>query len=97
MKTDTTPIGDHLRKVYPVESLHRSGNFMGQDGRLAIFFASGFYTRGRMYQSRYKVIVVFQAVTASYLTFGFLSYFLGGALAMAVTAAIGLLLGTSVG
>ena len=40
MKTDTTAIGDHLRKVYPVESLHRSGNFMGQDGRLAIFFAS---------------------------------------------------------
>ncbi len=40
MKTDTTAIGDLLRKLYPVESLHRTGNFMGQDGRLASFFAS---------------------------------------------------------
>jgi len=40
MKTDTTAIGDLLRKVYPVESLHRSGNFMGEDGSIAIFFAS---------------------------------------------------------
>jgi hypothetical protein len=41
MKTDTTAIGDLLRKVHPVESLHRSGNFMGEDGSIAIpFFAS---------------------------------------------------------
>lgn len=40
MKTDTTAIGDYLRKVYPVDSLIRSGNFLGQDGRLASFFAS---------------------------------------------------------
>lgn len=55
---------------------------------LVVFLASGFYTRGRMYQSRYKVIVVFQAVTASYLTFGFLSYFLGGALSIPRAALI---------
>jgi hypothetical protein len=40
MKIDTTAIGDHLRKVYPVDSLIRSGNFLGQDGRLASFFAA---------------------------------------------------------
>ena len=40
VKTDTTAIGDFLRKVYPVESLIRSGNFLGQDGRVASFFAS---------------------------------------------------------
>jgi hypothetical protein len=40
MKTDTTAIGDHLRKGYPVDALIRSGNFLGQDGRLASFFAS---------------------------------------------------------
>jgi len=39
VKADTTAIGDYLRKVYPVESLRRSGNFMGQDGRIASFFA----------------------------------------------------------
>jgi len=47
---------------------------------LAVFLASGFYTRGRMYQSHYKALVIFQATTVSYLTFGFLSYFLRGAL-----------------
>jgi hypothetical protein len=40
MKTDTTAIGDLLRKLYSVESLHRTGNFMGEDGSIAIFFAS---------------------------------------------------------
>ena len=40
VKTDTTAIGDTLRKMYPVESLHRTGNFLGQDGRMASFFAS---------------------------------------------------------
>jgi nucleoside-diphosphate-sugar epimerase len=47
---------------------------------LIVFLVSGFYTRGRMYQSRYKIIVILQAVTASYLVFGFFSYFFVGAL-----------------
>jgi nucleoside-diphosphate-sugar epimerase len=37
---------------------------------LAIFSMSGFYTRGRYYQSRYKVLIVAQAVSLSYLIFG---------------------------
>ena len=43
---------------------------------LAVFYASGFYTYGRAYRSRYKALIVFQAVGLSYLSFGFLSYFL---------------------
>jgi nucleoside-diphosphate-sugar epimerase len=37
---------------------------------LAIFSMSGFYTRGRYYQSRYKVLILAQAVSLSYLIFG---------------------------
>ena len=47
---------------------------------LFVFFASGFYTRGRYYQGRYKVLVIFQAVTIAYGTFGFLYMFFSGAL-----------------
>ena len=42
---------------------------------LGIFYLSGFYTYGRAYQSRYKALIVAQAVTQAYLFFGFLSYF----------------------
>ena len=37
---------------------------------LAIFGMSGFYTRGRYYQGKYKALVVAQAVSLSYLVFG---------------------------
>lgn len=49
---------------------------------LFVFAFSGFYTRGRAYQGRYKALVVTQAVSLSYLLFGFIAYFLGGALDM---------------
>ena len=42
---------------------------------LSMFFLSGFYSRGRRYRSRYKVLIIIQAVTLSYLLFGFLAYF----------------------
>jgi len=42
---------------------------------LIVFALSGFYTRGRFYLGRYKVIAILQAVTLSYLIFGFLTYF----------------------
>lgn len=42
---------------------------------LVIFYFSGFYTYGRAYRSRYKALLIFQAVSLSYLLFGFLSYF----------------------
>jgi len=49
---------------------------------LSVFSLSGFYTRGRAYQGRYKALVVTQAVSLAYLLFGFIAYFLGGALDM---------------
>jgi nucleoside-diphosphate-sugar epimerase len=45
---------------------------------LILFYLSGFYTYGRAYRSRYKALVIFQAVSISYLIFGFLSYFIPG-------------------
>jgi nucleoside-diphosphate-sugar epimerase len=42
---------------------------------LTVFALSGFYTRGRFYQSRYKAVVIVQAVTLAYLIFGFVTYF----------------------
>jgi len=43
---------------------------------LIIFYLTGFYTYGRMYRGRYKALVVAQAVSLSFLIFGFLAYFL---------------------
>jgi nucleoside-diphosphate-sugar epimerase len=43
---------------------------------LGLFAQFGFYTRNRAYSSRYKALVVAQAVSVSYLIFGFLSYLL---------------------
>jgi nucleoside-diphosphate-sugar epimerase len=47
---------------------------------LVVFFLSGFYTRGRYYRGRYKALIIFQGVSAVYIIFGFLTYFLGDAL-----------------
>ncbi|GAB4366636.1 MAG: hypothetical protein Kow0042_06650 [Calditrichia bacterium] len=44
---------------------------------ILIFYWSGFYTYGRVYRSRYKALLIFQAVSLSYLVFGVFSYFLG--------------------
>jgi nucleoside-diphosphate-sugar epimerase len=41
---------------------------------LGIFYVSGFYTHSRRYRGRYKALVVAQAVSLSYLLFGFLAY-----------------------
>lgn len=41
---------------------------------LLIFWFSGFYTFGRAYHSRYKALVILQAVTLAYLVFGVLAY-----------------------
>ncbi|HEC35625.1 MAG TPA: NAD-dependent epimerase/dehydratase family protein [Anaerolineae bacterium] len=43
---------------------------------LILFYLSGFYTYGRAYRSRYKAFLIFQAVSVSYLLFGFFSYFI---------------------
>jgi len=38
---------------------------------LVVFYASGFYTHGRAYSGRYKALTIAQAVTTSYLVYGF--------------------------
>lgn len=45
---------------------------------LIVFYLSGFYTYGRAYRSRYKALLILQAVSLSYLIFGFLTYFIRG-------------------
>lgn len=42
---------------------------------LALFAWHGFYTYGRHYQSRYKALVVAQAVFWAFVLFGFITYF----------------------
>jgi hypothetical protein len=41
---------------------------------LVIFTLNGFYTYGRFYRGRYKVLIVIQAVSLAFLIFGFLTY-----------------------
>jgi nucleoside-diphosphate-sugar epimerase len=41
---------------------------------LVTFYAMGFYTRGRAYQSRFKVLIVTQATILAFLIFGFAQY-----------------------
>jgi nucleoside-diphosphate-sugar epimerase len=43
---------------------------------ITVFYISGFYTRGRYYQSWYKALVVVQAVSLSYLIFGCVAFIL---------------------
>src|SRR5262245_9177384 len=49
---------------------------------LTVFSATGFYTYGRAYRGQYKALVITEAVSLGYLLFGFISYFIGGALDM---------------
>jgi nucleoside-diphosphate-sugar epimerase len=49
---------------------------------IAVFYVSGFYTRGRYYQGQYKALVVAQAVSLSYLMFGFVAMLLQGGIAL---------------
>jgi nucleoside-diphosphate-sugar epimerase len=41
---------------------------------LSVFVLSGFYTHGRAYRGRYKALVIAQAVSLSYLIFGFVVF-----------------------
>ena len=43
---------------------------------LSIFYLSGFYSHGRAYRSRYKVLLIFQAVVTAYLFLGLAAYLL---------------------
>ena len=42
---------------------------------LGTFYLAGFYTYGRHYQGRYKVLVVSQAISLAFLLYGFLAFF----------------------
>lgn len=56
---------------------------------LAAFYSSGFYTYGKHYLSKYKVLVVAQAVSVSYILVGFLAYFMNDGLPIARAAWLG--------
>jgi nucleoside-diphosphate-sugar epimerase len=59
---------------------YSSGSWLLTIISIIVFMISGFYTYGRFYRGRYKILVVAQAVTVSYLIFGFLSYLAQGPL-----------------
>lgn len=44
---------------------------------VVVFSASGFYTYGRFYRGRFKILVVLQAVSVAFIIFGALVYFTG--------------------
>jgi nucleoside-diphosphate-sugar epimerase len=56
---------------------------------LVVFYLSGFYTYGRAYRSRYKALLIFQAISVSYLLFGFLSYFVSSLTPVPRSALVG--------
>jgi FlaA1/EpsC-like NDP-sugar epimerase len=77
------PVGfDYHRVFWSYVTSYRNTAWLLTLICLMVFFASGFYTYGRVYRGRYKALVVVQAVSLSYLLFAFLSYFLGGALGL---------------
>lgn len=49
---------------------------------VAVFYFSGFYTYGRAYKSRYKILIILEAVSLSYLIFGAFEFFSGSYLEM---------------
>ena len=57
---------------------------------LVVFSLSGFYTYGRHYRGRYKIIIVIQAVSISYLVFGVLTYLSQGVLFTALRSILNL-------
>ncbi len=53
---------------------------------IAMFFLSGFYTYGKHYLSKYKILIIAQAVSLSYLLVGFAAFFFTGASPVARSA-----------
>jgi nucleoside-diphosphate-sugar epimerase len=51
-----------------------------------VFYTSGFYTFGKAYKSKFKILVIIQAVSLSYLIFGAFEYFTGEYFEMPRTA-----------
>jgi nucleoside-diphosphate-sugar epimerase len=72
---------------------------------MVIFSLSGFYTYGRFYRSRYKLLMITQAVSVAFLIFGSLVYFVDiqefvyiprGAFVLSWVLVLGFLLGARV-
>jgi nucleoside-diphosphate-sugar epimerase len=55
---------------------------------LAVFYLFGIYTYGRFYQGRYRALLVFQAVSQSYLIFAVANHFIQGRLPMQRSALV---------
>ena len=56
---------------------------------LVAFCYSGFYTYGKHYLSKYKALIIAQAVSISFLLIGFMAYFFAGDVPVARTAWLG--------
>jgi nucleoside-diphosphate-sugar epimerase len=41
---------------------------------IIVFYFNGFYTYGRLYRGRYKIIIILQSVSLAYLTYGLMPY-----------------------
>ena len=71
---EIVPLGLHWHYV----NVYLSTGWLVTTICLIIFTLSGFYTYGRAYKGRYKLLVIFQAVSLGYLVSGFSLYVLMG-------------------
>ncbi len=69
---DDSVVGPELLGEYV--QMVRSGFGLLTMVSLTIFYGSGLYARVRMYQVRYKLQIIGQAVSLSYVAFGFLAF-----------------------
>lgn len=73
-KISATSAGFTFIDLLPKIKVHLLGVVLLDIVAIIVFFVSGFYTRSRSYQSRFKALVVFQAVSIVYLLFAFGNY-----------------------
>ncbi|MCD6048128.1 MAG: NAD-dependent epimerase/dehydratase [Gammaproteobacteria bacterium] len=68
------PVGFQWNQFFYKLPEHIYGMILVNIIALIVFHMNGFYTRSRAYQSRYKALVIVQAVCVCYLIFGFANY-----------------------
>lgn len=73
VKAVLQPVGG-FKHLFAAMPEHLYGILVINIMALIVFYLHGFYTRSRAYQSRYKALVVLQAVCSTYVIFGFLNY-----------------------
>ncbi len=74
------PTSQHTLQAYL--SVYYKGFWILTVIAIAVFYFSGFYTFGKAYKSKYKILVVLEAVSFSYLIFGAFEFFSGSYLEM---------------